>query len=163
MSPSLLCYYCYMYCCSVTQSCPTLCDPMDCSTPVLTVLHHLHEFAQNHVHWVGDAIQPSDPLSPSLPIYSLFKQSFPALGSLPVSWLFSSSGQSIGASASASVLPMNIQGWFSLGLTNLISMTPSQESFPTPQFKNINSSPLSLLYGPTLTSIYDYWKIRSFD
>ena len=62
------------YCCSVTQSCPTLCDPMDCSTPGLPVLHHLLEFAQVHVHCINDAVQPSDPLTPSsLSALSLFQ------------------------------------------------------------------------------------------
>ena len=57
-------YYCC--CCSVTQSCPALCDPMDCSTPDLPVIHHFPELAQTHVQWVSDAIQPSHPLlSPS--------------------------------------------------------------------------------------------------
>ena len=61
-------------CCSVTQSCPTLCDPMDCSTPGFPVLHHLPEFSQTHVHWVSDAIQPSHPLSsPSPPAFNLFQ------------------------------------------------------------------------------------------
>ena len=59
-------------CCSVTQSCPTLCNPMDCSTPGFPVIHYLLEFAQTHVHWVGDTIQPSHPLSPpSPPAYNL--------------------------------------------------------------------------------------------
>ena len=74
-------------------------------------------------------------------------------------------GQSIGASASASVLPMNIQSWFPLGLTGLISLLSKgpQESSLAPQFKNINSLALSLLYCPTLTSIHDYWENHSFD
>ena len=63
----LICYYC-----SVTQSCPTLCDPMDCSTPGSLVLHYLLEFAQTHVHWISDAIQPFHPLlSPSPPAFNL--------------------------------------------------------------------------------------------
>ena len=78
---------------------------------------------------------------------------------------FPSGGQSIEVSASASVLPMNIQDWFPLGLTGWISLQSkdSQESSPTPQFKSINSSVLSFLYGPTLTSIHGYWKNHSFD
>ena len=61
-------------CCSVTQSCPALCDPMDCSTWRFPVLHYLPEFAQTHVHWVGEAIQPSHPLPPSSPFaFSLFQ------------------------------------------------------------------------------------------
>ena len=90
-------------------------------------------------------------------------QSFPTSGSFPVSWLFWwSGGQSIGASASASasVLPMNIQDWFPLGWTGWISLLSgdSQEFSPTPQFKSINYSALSFLYIPTLTFIHDYWK-----
>ena len=101
---------------SVAQSCPTLCDPMDYSTPGLPVLHHLPEFAQTHVYWFSDAIQPSHPLSSPSP----YLQSFPASGSFPVSQFFASDGQSIGASASASVLTINIQGWLPLGLTGLL-------------------------------------------
>ena len=73
---------------------------------------------------------------------------------------FVSGGQSIGVSASASDLPMNIQDQFPSGLTGLIPCKPrgSQESSPTPQFKSINFSVLSFLYSPTLTSIHDYWK-----
>ena len=73
--------------------------------PGFPVLHHLLELAQTHVHWVGDAIQPSCPLLPLL----LRPQSLPASGSFLMSHLFASGGQSIGASASASVLPMNVQ------------------------------------------------------
>ena len=78
---------------------------------------------------------------------------------------FTPGGQSIGALASASALPMNIQNWFPLGLTGLISLPSkdSQESSPPPQFESVNSSALSLLNGPTLTSIHDYWKTHSFD
>ena len=88
--------------------------------------------------------------------------SFPASGSFLVSQLFASGGQSIGASASASVLPMNTQGWYPLGLTGLQSRD-SQESSPTPQLKSINSLVLSFLYSPTLTSIHDHWKNHKFD
>ena len=89
-----------------------------------------------------------------------------SIRSFPMSQLFASGGQSIGASASASVLPMNIRGWFPLGLTGLISLQSkglSRESSPTPQFKSLNSSALNLLYGSTLTSVHDYWKNHSFD
>ena len=59
-------------CCSLAQSCPTLCDPVDCSTPGFPVLRYIPEFAQTHVHWVGDAVQPSHPLlSPSPPAFNL--------------------------------------------------------------------------------------------
>ena len=106
----LFLFICYW---SVTKSYVTLCDPKH---PGFLTLHRLPEFAQTHVLWVGDAIQPSQLLlSPSL-------KSSPASGSFPMSWLFASGGQSIGASASASVPPVNTQGWFPLGLTGLISL-----------------------------------------
>ena len=108
---------------SVTQSCLTLFYPMDCSTPGLPVLHHLLELAQTHVHWVSDVIQLSHPLSsPSPPAFSLSQHQglFKWVGSFQMNRFFASGSQSIGASASASVLPMNIQDWFPLGWTGLI-------------------------------------------
>ena len=148
-------------CCSVAKLCLTLCDPMDCSTPGFPVLHHLPEFAHTHVHWVGDVIQPSHLVDP----FSSHLQSFPASGSFPMSQFFTSGGQNIGASASASVLPMNIQDLFSLGLTGLISLQSKGLSrvISNTIVKSINSSVLSLLYSLTLTSIHDYWKNHSFD
>ena len=109
-----------------------------------------------------ESVMPSNHLILVVPFSGL--QSFPAPGSFPMSQFFASGGQNIGVSASASVLPMNIQDWFPLGLTGLISLQSrdSQESSPTPQLNSINSSSLSLLYGPSLTSIYDYWKNHSF-
>ena len=100
-------------------------------------------------------------ISSSIALLSSGLKFFPA----SVSQLFTSGGQSIGASASASVLPMNIQGWFPLGLTGFSSCCPrdSQESSPAPQFESVNSLVLSLLYGPTFTSIHDYWKNHSFN
>ena len=90
---------------------------------------------------------------------------FSTSGSFPMTQLFTTGGQSIGASASASVLRVNIQGWFPLGFTDLSRCCPrdSQESSLTPQFESISSLALSLLYGPILTSIHDYWKNHSFD
>ena len=95
-----------------------LCDPMDCSMPDFPVLHPLSDFALTHVHWVGDAIQPSHPVDH---FFSCL-QSFPASGSFQMSQFFMSGHQSFGVSASASVLPMNIQRWFPLELTGLISL-----------------------------------------
>ena len=99
-------------------------------------------------------------ISSSVIPFSSCLQSFPASGSFQMSQFFTSDGQNTGASISASVLPVNIQDWFPLGWTGWISLHPSdsQESFPTPQFKSINSLALSFLYSPTLTSIHDYWK-----
>ena len=97
--------------------------------------------------------------------FSSHLQSFPASGSFPMSQFFASGGQSIGVSASASVLPMNIQDWFPLGwlLGSPCSPRDSHESSPTPQFKNIHFLVLSFLYIPTLASVHDYWKNHSFD
>ena len=137
--------------CRVAQSYLTLCNPMDCSTPGLPVYHQLPESTQTHVHCVSDAIQPFHPLStPSPPALNLFQHQdlFQWMGSSHQVAKF------IGVSASASVLPMNIQDWFPLRVTVLIS--------PAPQFESINSSVLSLLYGPTFTSVHDYWKNHSF-
>ena len=103
---------------SVVPSCPTLGNPIDCSTPGLPVHHQLLEFTQTHVHWVGDAIQPLSSVVP----FSSCLQFFPASGSFPMSQFFASSGQNIGISASASVLPINIQDWFPLGQTGWISL-----------------------------------------
>ena len=103
---------------SVAQSCPTLCNPMDCSTSGSPVRHQLLELTQIHVHQVSDAIQASHPLLSPFPPTSIF----PASGSFPVSQFFTSGGQSIRASASASVLPMSIQDWFSLGWSGWISL-----------------------------------------
>ena len=138
---------------SVTQSCPTLCDPMDCSIPDLPVHHQLLEFTQTHVHWVGDAIQPFVLCCPFIFLPSIF----PSIRVFPTSQFFASGGQSIRVSASASVLPMNIQGLFPLGLMvwSPCCLSDSQESSPAPQLESINSSVLSFLYGPTFTSIHD--------
>ena len=103
-------------------------------------------------------------ISSSVIPFSSCLQSFPASGSFLMSQFFPSGGESIGASASASVLSMNIQSWFHLGLLwSPCCSRDSQESSPTPQFKKISSSALSLLYGPTLTSIHDHWKNHSLD
>ena len=91
---------------SVTQSCPTLCEPMDCSAPGFPVHHQLPELAQTHVHRVSDAIQPSHTLSSLFLLPSIF----PSIRVFLMSQFFASGGQSIGVSASASILLMNIQG-----------------------------------------------------
>ena len=103
---------------SVTHSCPTLCDPMNRSTPGLLVPHQFPESTQTHVHRVGDAIQPFHPVMP----FSSCPQSFPASGSFQMSQLFASGGPSIGVSASTSVLSKNTQDWSPLGWTGWISL-----------------------------------------
>ena len=101
-------------CCSVAQLCLTLCDRIECSMQGLPVLHYLPELAQTPVYWVSGAIWPSRSLpSPSL-AFNLCQHT--------MSQLFTSCGQSIGAWASASVIPMNIQDWFPLGWIAWISL-----------------------------------------
>ena len=129
---------------------------MNRSTAGLPVHHQLPEFTQTHVHRVSDAIQPSHPpSSPSPPAPNPSQHQ-----SFPMSQLFAWGGQSTGVSASASFLPKKSQGWSpSNGLVGSpCSPRDSQESSPTPQFKSISSLVLSFLYGPTLTSIHDYWR-----
>ena len=111
-------FFTYYQFSSVAQSCLALRDPMDCSTPGFSVHHQLPELAQTHPssRWCHPIIS-----SPVIPFSSCL-QSFPASGSFAMSQIFTSGGQSIGASASASVLPMNVQDWFPLGFTSLISL-----------------------------------------
>ena len=101
-------------------------------------------------------------ISSSIISFSSCLKSLPVSGSFPMSQFFVSDGHSIGASASASVLPMNIQDCFPLELVGSpCSSRDSEESSPTPQFKSINSLALCFLHGPTLTSMHDYWKNHS--
>ena len=104
-------------------------------------------------------------ISSSVVPFSSCPQSLSASGSFLMSQLFAWASRSIGVSASASVLPMNTQDWPPLGWTGWSPCCPrdSQESSPTPQFKSINSSALSFLHSPTLTSIHDHWKNHSLD
>ena len=103
-------------------------QPRDYSMPGFPALHYLLEFVQTLVHWVGDAIQPSHPLSPPSPDNLSSIRVFTSELALLISCLFTSGSQKIVASASASVLPMNIQGWFPLGLTGLISLLSEEFS-----------------------------------
>ena len=112
------------FCCSVAQSWLTLCDPMDGSTPCFPVLHYFLEFAQPHVHWVSDAIQTSRPLSSPSPPNSIF----PSIRVFSNESALASGGQNIGPSAS--ILPMNIQDYFPLGLTGWISLQSKGLSSP---------------------------------
>ena len=95
---------------SVAQSCLTLCDPMDCSTLCFPVPHQLSEFTQTHIHWVSDVIQPSHPLLSPSSSFNLSQHQ----GLFQMNRFFASGSQSIGVSASASVIPINIQDWFPL-------------------------------------------------
>ena len=129
----------------------TLFNPMDSSVLGFPVLHYFLKFTQTHVHWISDAIQPSHPLSPLL-LPSVFR----SIKVLPNKFqLFTSGSQSIGISASASVLPMNTQDWFPLGLVwSPCSPKDSQEFSPTPQFKSIYS--LTLSFPTQYSSIWIY-------
>ena len=147
--------------CSIAQSCPTLCTLMPISHQAslsFTISWSLLTFMSIELVILSN---PSHPLPPSSP----FAFSLSQHQSFSVAQLFASGGQSTGASASASILPMNLQGRFPLELTGLspCSARDPQESSPAPQFKSINSSVLSLLHGPTLTLVQDYWKSHSSD
>ena len=125
---------------SVTQSSPTLCESMDCSTPGLPVHHQLLEITQTHVHWVGNAIQPSHPLSSPSSAFSLSQHQG------LFQWV-SSSHQVAQVSAAASVLPMNIQSWFPLRLTGWISLQSKGLSNTTVQKHQFFGSQLYLWYN----------------
>ena len=127
----------------------TLCDPMDCSTPGIPVLHQFPESAQTHVHWVTDAIQPSHPLLPPSPLALNFSQhqGLSSESALHIRWpkycIFSFS---ISPSNEYSELITFRIDWF-----DLLAVQGTLKSL-------LHPSVLSLLYGPTLTSIRDYWK-----
>ena len=147
---------------SVTQSCPTLCNSLNCSMTGLSTHHQLPEFTQTHVHRVRDAILPSHPLSspsPPVPNPSQHQGFFKRVNS---------------SHEVAKVLEFPLQHlsfqWtartdlFQNGLVGSpYSPRGSQESSPTPQFKSISSSMLSFFCSTTLTSKHDYWKNHSFD
>ena len=143
---------------SVAQSYPTLCDPMNRSTPGLPVHHQLLEFTQTHVHQVSDAIQPPHPFS-SCP------QSFPASGSFQMTQLFTS-GWPKYWSFSFNISPSNEHPGlisFRRDWLDLLVVQGTLKSLLQHQFKSINSSVFSFLYSPTLTSIHDHWKNHSLD
>ena len=148
-------------CCSVPKSYPTLLDLMSCSTPGFPVFYYLPCLLRLTS---TESVMPSDHLILCCSLL-LLPSIFPNIRvfsnklSLHIRW------QSIGASASAWVLPKKIHGWFHLGLTGLISLLSKGLSrvFSSATVQIINSSALSLLYGPTLISIHDYWKNHNFD
>ena len=147
---------------SVAQSCPNHCNPMDYSLPGLPVHHQLPGFNQTHVRWEGHTIQPSHPLSsPSPPALNLSQHQ------TLFQWV-----NSLHEVAKVLEFQLQLQSFQWTPRTGLLqdglvgspcSPRDSQESSPTPQFKNINFSVLSFLHSPTLTSIHDHWKIHSLD
>ena len=139
----------------------TLWDPMNCSMPDFPSF----TISQNFLKLMSiESVMLSKHLILCHP-FLLLPSIFPSIRVFPVGQFFTSSGQSIGASVSASILSMNTQGWFLLGLTGLITFAGQRtlKSSPVPQFESISSLALSLLYGPTLTSVHDYLKNHSFD
>ena len=146
---------------SVAQLCSTLCDPMDCNTLDFSVHHQLPDLAQTHVHGAG---MLSNHLILCCPLH-LLTSILPSIRAIYNKSVLSIRWPNFGVSASASILPMNTQDRFSLDwlVTSPCRPKDTQESSPTPQFKTINSSAFNLLYGPTLTSIHDYWKNHNFD
>ena len=151
-----------MNCCSVSKSCLTLYDPIDCITSAFSDLHYLPEFAQTHVHCGSDAMQPSHPLSPPSPLALSLPQHHGLF-----QWVSSSHQE-------AKVLKFQLHHqsfhwrfrvdfhWDWL-VWSPCSPRDYQDSSPALQFRSINSSVLNFLYDPTLTSIYDYWKSHTFD
>ena len=148
---------------SVTPSWPTLCDPMDCSTPGLPFHHQLPELTQTHVHWVGEAIQPSRSLSyPSPPTFTLSQHQglfkwVSSLHQVGKVLEFQLQHQSFRWIFFSGLISLRMGGWISLqskGLSRVFSNTTVQKH----QFFGAQ-----LLYSPTLTSIHDYWKNHSFD
>ena len=151
----------YLLVCSVTQLCPTLCDPMDCSPPGLPVLH-LTELAQTHVCRVGDAIQPSHPLSsPSPPALNLSQhRGLLNESTLHIRWpKYWSFSFSISPSNEYSGLISFRMDWLDLlAVQGTLKCLLQHHSF-----KSINSLALSFLYSSTLTSIHDHRKNHSLD
>ena len=133
---------------------------MDCSTPGLPIHHHLPELTQTHVHRVSDAIQPSHLCRPLLLQPSIFPsiRVFPNESVVHIRWpKYWSSSFSISPSNEYSgLISFRMNGWDLLAVQGIL------KSSPTPQSKSINSSVLSFLYSPTLTSIHDHWKSHSF-
>ena len=143
----------------ITQSCPTLCNPMDhARLPCPSSTPGVYPNSCPSSRWCHPAI------SSSVICFSSCLQSFPASGSSQMSQLFASGGQSIGVSASTSVLPLNIHDWFPLGWTGWISL---QSKGLSSVFSNTTVQKHQFfgaqLYSPTLTSIHDYWKNHSLD
>ena len=140
----------------------SLCESMNCSMPGFPVLHHLLELIQTQVHWVSDAILPTHPLSsPSPPAFNLSQNQ-------GLFWWVSSLHQ-VAKGLEFQLQHQSFQWIFKTDFLydwqvgSPCSPRDSQEFSPTPQFKSISSLVLGILYSPTLTSIYDYWKNHGFD
>ena len=144
-----------------TQSRPTLCNPLDCSTPGFPVHHQLPEPTQTHVHGVGDAIQPSHPLSspsflpPVPPSIRVFSNESVLRIRWPKYWIFS-----------INITPSNEYSGlisFRMDWLDLLTVQGTLKFSPVPQFKSTNSLALIFLYSPTLTSMHVYWQNHILD
>ena len=145
--------------CLVIQSCPTLCDPMNRSTPGLPVHHHLLEFTQTHIHQVGEPSSHLILCHPLLILPSIFPsiRVFSNESALHIRWP---------KYWSFSISPSNEHPGlvsFRMDWLDLLAVQGTPKSSPTPQFKSINTSALSLLHSPTLTSVHDPRKNHSLD
>ena len=151
--------YSVQFSCSVVSNSLRPHEPQHARLPCPSPIPGVHSNSCPWCQWCHPTI-----LSSVVP-FSSCPQSFPASGSFQRSQLFISGGQSIGVSASTSDVPVNTQDWSPLGwmVGSPCSPRDSQESSPTSQFKSIHFLALSLVYGPTLTSIHDHWKNHSFD
>ena len=152
---------CIQYnCCSVARLCPTLCNSMNCSTPDFPVLHYLSEFAQVHVHWDGDTIQlahllpSSSPFALNLPSIRVFSNESALHIRWPKDWSFSISP----SNEYSRMISFSI-AWFDLFSDQRTLKSLLQQH----SCESTNPLVLSLLYGPNLTFIHDYWKSHSFD
>ena len=159
-------YVSLICCCSAAQLYLSLCNPVDCSVPGLSVSYHLPKLAQVHVHCVGDAIQSSHPLMPSSPSTLSFPQHQGlfqwvirliriGLHQMTKLWSFSSSVSPLDEYSGLISLQID---WF-----DLLAVQGTLRSPPAPHFEGIDSLAFCLLYGPPLTMVYDHWEDDSFD
>ena len=152
------CISLFFYCCWVAKWCLSLHYPMECSAPGFPVLHHLWAFAQTHVRWVSDALylilcHPLLLLLSVLPSIRVFFSESALCIKWPRYWSFS-----ISPSNAYSGLMSFRMDWL-----DLLAVQGTLKSSAAPQFESISPLALSLLYGPTLKSVRDYWKDHSFD
>ena len=148
-----------------TQSCLTLCDPMDCITPGFPVLHHLLQFAQTHVRWVCDAIQPSHHLSsPSPPAFKLSQHQvrvFSSESALHIKWpkYWSLNFSTSPSNEYSGLISFRIDWFDSLAVRGTLQSLLQHHSSKA----SVSSSALSLFYCPAITSLHEHWKNHRYD
>ena len=148
-------------CFSVSQLCPTLCNPMDCSMPGLLVPNHLPEFVQDYVRCIRDTIQPSDSLTPSSPALDLSQHQ----GLFQCVFCLHQMTKILELQLHSQSFQRVLRVYFRSDqqIWSPCCLRDIQESSPAPQFEDISSLVLCLLYGPALTSVPDHWEDHSFD